>query len=61
MTIIKNLKIASVSPPLGPAPMISGDRSQTNNMKQVKTFGLIITAAFILASCGGSKKIGLTR
>lgn len=27
-------------------------------MKQVKTFGLIITAAFILASCGGSKKEG---
>jgi len=27
-------------------------------MKQVKTFGLIITAAFILASCGGSKKDG---
>ena len=51
MTIIKNLKIASVSPPLG-------DRGQTNNMKQTKTFGLIITAAFILASCGGSKKEG---
>lgn len=27
-------------------------------MKQTKTFGLIITAAFILASCGGSKKEG---
>jgi membrane fusion protein, multidrug efflux system len=27
-------------------------------MKQVKTFGLIITAAVILASCGGSKKDG---
>ncbi len=27
-------------------------------MKQVKTFGLIITAAIILASCGDSKKDG---
>ncbi len=51
MTIIKNLKIASVNPPLG-------DRGQTNNMKQTKTIGLIVTAAFILASCGGSNKEG---
>ncbi len=27
-------------------------------MKQIKTLGLIITASFILASCGGSKKDG---
>lgn len=27
-------------------------------MKQIKTLGLVITASFILASCGGSKKDG---
>ena len=37
---------------------MQGDRGKTNNMKQVKLFGLMAATAIILASCGNSKKEG---